>query len=56
MDLAGVRQAVEQAAGTMLPAEYGAQIKPNLEPFDYLISVTRVEGNVVVSRGGVVLH
>jgi hypothetical protein len=56
LDLAGVRQAVEQAAGAMLPAEYGQQIKPNVEPLDYLVNVTRVEGNVVVSRGGLVLR
>lgn len=56
VDLAGVRQAVEQAAGQMLPPEYAAQIKPNVEPLDYLMNVTRVEGNVVVTRGGLVLR
>jgi hypothetical protein len=56
VDLAGVRQAVEQAAGQMLPPEYAAQIKPNVEPLDYLVNVTRVEGDVVVTRGGLVLR
>jgi hypothetical protein len=52
VDLAGIRQAVEAAAGQMLPPEYQSQIKPNLEPLDYLVSLTKVEGNVVVTRGG----
>jgi hypothetical protein len=55
VDLAGIRQAVEAAAGQMLPPEYQSQIKPNLEPLDYLVSLTKVEGNVVVTRGGLVL-
>jgi hypothetical protein len=56
VDLAGVRQAVEQAAGQMLPPEYAGLIKPNVEPLDYLVNVTRVEGNMVVTRGGLVLR
>jgi hypothetical protein len=55
LDLAGIRQAVEAAGGQMLPPAYEGQIKPNVEPLDYLVSLTKVEGNVVVSRGGLVL-
>jgi hypothetical protein len=55
VDLAGIRQAVEAAAGQMLPPAYEGQIKPNLEPLDYLVYLTKVEGNVVVTRGGLVL-
>jgi hypothetical protein len=40
----------------MLPPEYAGLIKPNVEPLDYLVNVTRVEGNVVVTRGGLVLR
>ncbi|HEX6656381.1 MAG TPA: DUF3352 domain-containing protein [Candidatus Limnocylindria bacterium] len=56
LDLAGVRQAVELTMAPMLPDDYATQVKPNTEPFDYLANVQRVEGGVVVSRGGVVLR
>jgi hypothetical protein len=32
------------------------QVKPNLEPLDYLVSVTQVEGDTVVSHAGIVLR
>ncbi|HEY7526222.1 MAG TPA: DUF3352 domain-containing protein [Candidatus Limnocylindria bacterium] len=55
VDLAGIRAAVEAAAGQMLPSEYEGQVKPNVEPLDYLVYLTKVEGDVVVTRGGLVL-
>lgn len=56
VDLAGIRQAVEHSMGPMLPSDYAQQIKPNLEPFDYLANVQQVEGGVLVTHGGVVLR
>jgi hypothetical protein len=56
LDLAAIRGVVEKAAGQGLPPEYASQIKPNLEPLDYLATVTRVDGDVVVSSGGLVLR
>ena len=56
LDLAGARSAIEQSLGVMLPSEYDEQIKPNVAPLDYFVNVTRVEGDVVVSRGGLVLR
>lgn len=56
LDLAAVLGVVEQVAGPGLPPEYASRIQPNLEPLDYLATVTRVDGDVVVSRGGLVLR
>jgi len=56
LDLAGLRTAVEATAGSMLPSEYVQQVKPNLEPLDYLVSVTQVESDTVVSHAGIVLR
>ena len=56
LDLAGLRTAVEATAGSMLPSEYVQQVKSNLEPLDYLVSVTQVESDTVVSHAGIVLR
>jgi len=55
VDLAALRQAAEVGAGMQDDPGY-AQIKPNLEPFDYLVGVTRVSGDRVVAREGLVLR
>jgi hypothetical protein len=56
LDLAGLRHAVEATAGTALPDSYVQDIKPNLEPFDYMVSVTQVEGDTVIAHAGIVVH
>jgi len=56
VDLAGLRQAVEAMTGPMLPDSYSAQIQPNLKPFDYLVSVTQVDGGTVETHTGIVIH
>ena len=56
LDLATLRQVVEEQAGLTQDPSYVSDIQPNLEPFDYLAMVTRVEGDAVVSRGGLVLR
>jgi hypothetical protein len=57
LDLVALREAVEEAIPDVdaMPV-YATQIRPNLEPFDYLAGVTRVEGEAVVSRFGVVFR
>jgi len=54
LDLAGVREAVES---TLPVDEMGyAMVRENLLPLDYLAGVTRVDGDRVVSRMGIVLR
>lgn len=52
LDLASLREAVMEAAGSEMPTE----MEPNIEPLDYLVSVTRVEGDELVARGALVLR
>jgi hypothetical protein len=56
LDLATLRQTVEEELGLAQDPMYASQIQPNLVPFDYLAMVTRVEGDAAVSRGGLVLR
>lgn len=54
LDLAGVREAVE---ATQPVDEMGyAMVRENLLPLDYLAGVSRVDGDRVVSRMGIVLR
>jgi len=56
LDLAALRVAVEEAVPDIQPTPvYQSEISPNLAPLDYLAGVTRVEGEALVSRFGLVL-
>ena len=60
VDIAAARQAIEAA---MAPAiamfdpsgEYEAEVLPWLEPLDRLVSVTRLEGDVLLQRGALLV-
>ncbi|HEX6129120.1 MAG TPA: DUF3352 domain-containing protein, partial [Candidatus Limnocylindria bacterium] len=54
LDLAGLREAVEGAMP--LDAMGYAEVRENLLPLDYLAGVTRVDGDLLVSRMGLVLR
>ncbi|HEY7848373.1 MAG TPA: DUF3352 domain-containing protein [Candidatus Limnocylindria bacterium] len=56
LDLATLRETVEAEAGEMLPPEYASEVQPYLQPLDLLAGVTRVEGDAVVTRYGLVLR
>lgn len=60
-DLAGTREAIESALGPMLEAEgaggsYEAEIRPWLLPLDRLVSVSRLDGDVLVQRAALLLE
>ena len=60
IDLAGTREAVEQALGPMLEADgssgsYEAEVRPWLLPLDRFVSVSRLEGDVLVQRAALLL-
>lgn len=53
LDLTGLRTAAESVMG----GDPGyAEVRPNLEPFDYLASASRVSGGRIVSKSGLVLR
>ena len=56
LDLTALREAAESAIPDMggMPG-YETEVRPNLLPLDYLVGVTRVEGDAVVSSFGLVL-
>jgi hypothetical protein len=57
LDLFALREALEAQFGALdTTGTYTAEVKPNVEPLDYLAGVTRVEGNAVVARYGLVLR
>jgi hypothetical protein len=57
LDLVALREALETAFGSLdTTGMYEAEVKPNVEPLDYFAGVTRVEGDAVVSRYGLVLR
>jgi len=61
LDLSGVRQAVETALGPMIEAGdpdgmYATEIQPWLLPLDRLVSVTRVDGDVLTQRGALLFE
>lgn len=53
LDLTGLRTAAESVMGN---APGYADVKPDLEPFDYLAGVSRVSGGRITSRSGLVLR
>lgn len=57
LDLVALRAAAEGAIPDVsaMPG-YATEIRPNLDPLDYLAGVTRVEDGAVVSRYGLVLR
>ena len=61
LDLAGARDAIQAAMGPAIgtfdpTGEYEAQVLPWLEPLDRLVSVTRLEGTVLVQRGALLVE
>ena len=61
LDLTGTREAVEGALGpmmTMMDPEglYASEVQPWLLPLDRLVSVSRLEGDVLVQRGALIVE
>jgi hypothetical protein len=56
LDLVALRETIEGVATDPLAPEYDSEVRPNLLPLDYIAGVTRVEGDAVVSRYGLVLR
>lgn len=61
LDLAGTREALEEALGPMLGGAggavmYEAEVRPWLLPLDRFVSVSRLEGNVLVQRAALLLE
>ncbi len=56
LDITGLRLAVEGAVPVVGDPGYAQEVRPNLEPLDLLVGVTRVDGDRVVSRMGLVLR
>lgn len=56
LDITALRLAVEGAVPVASDPSYSEEIRPNLEPLDLLAGVTRVDGDRVVSRLGLVLR
>jgi hypothetical protein len=61
LDLAGVRAAVEEAAGPMIDefdteGSYERDIQPWLLPLDRLVQVAMVEGDLVVQRSALLVE
>jgi hypothetical protein len=60
IDLVGAREAIEAAMGPAIATfdptgEYEAEVLPWLEPLDRLVSVTRLEGEVLVQRAALLV-
>jgi hypothetical protein len=57
LDLAGLRVAIEEAAGPMLATDgtYEQEVQPWLLPLDRLVAVTMVEGDLVVQRSALLV-
>jgi hypothetical protein len=61
LDLVGTREAIESALGPMLEAEgadgtYASEIRAWLLPFDRLVSVTRLDGDVLIQRAALLVE
>jgi hypothetical protein len=57
LDLTALREGLEAELGALdTSGVYEAQVRPNVEPLDYFAGVTRVEGNALVARYGLVLR
>ena len=49
VDLSGVREAIESTLGPeILDGSYATDVLPWLEPLDSLVSVSRVDGTVLI--------
>lgn len=55
IDLAGLRAAVEEAVPAGAAAPYQEMALPYLEPLDYIVSATRLDGGVVDTRAALVV-
>lgn len=55
LDLAALREAVEGAVPPEMMSGY-EEVRPNLEPLDFLAGVGRVDGDRIVTRLGLVLR
>lgn len=61
VDLAGAREAVEDALGPLIGAAgggdaYEAEVRPWLLPLDRIVSVSRLEGDVLVQRAALLVE
>jgi hypothetical protein len=57
LDMVALREALETNFAALDTSDvYDTQVKPNVEPLDYFAGVTRVDGDAVVSRYGLVLR
>lgn len=56
LDLKALREAVETAIPATERATYEREILPYLEPFDYLVGATRLDGDVATLRSAVVVR
>jgi hypothetical protein len=61
LDLAGTREALESSMGLLLDSvdptgEYDALVRPWLLPLDRIVSVSRLEGEVFVQRGALLVE
>jgi hypothetical protein len=61
LDLAGTREAIESALGPMLAEGdptgiYESEIRPWLLPLDRLVSVSRLEGDVLIQRAALLVQ
>jgi hypothetical protein len=58
MDLAQLREALERALGPTAEAfgvPYAAEVQPWLEPLDRIVAVSRLDGELLVQRGAILL-
>jgi hypothetical protein len=61
LDLAGTREALESSVGPLLDSvdptgDYDAVVRPWLIPLDRIVSVSRLEGEVFVQRGALLVE
>lgn len=56
LDLAALRAAIEAAMPADVKTQYQREVRPYVDPFDYLVSVTRVDGSTAESKAAVVVR
>lgn len=56
LDLAALRGAIEPALPAEVKADYEREVRPYVEPFDYLVSVSRVTGGATETKAAVVVR
>jgi Protein of unknown function (DUF3352) len=56
LDVAGTRTAVEGTVGPFLDDAYDAEIRPWLLPIDRIVTVARLEGDVLVQRSALLVE